>query len=94
MEMSLLLLIPGVGFFPVKNGEHYENKNIGDLIPVMVITKTKLALEKKYFLKPIFSFSVLALILYFSPHLHLVYSFIEIPESQILCLISSVAVRW
>lgn len=58
----------------------------------MVITKTKLALEKNYFLKLIFSFSVLALIVYFSPHLHLVYSFIEIPESQILCLISSVAV--
>lgn len=52
-------------FSSVKNGEQYENKTIGDLIPVMVITKTKLALEKIYFLKLIFSFSVLVLIVYF-----------------------------
>lgn len=53
----------------------------------MVITQTELALEKA-FLKLIFSFSVLVLIVYFSPHLHLVCSFIEIPESYSLCLIS------
>lgn len=40
--------------FPVQNGEHYENKNIWDLIPVMIITKSKPALEKIYFLKLIF----------------------------------------
>lgn len=88
MEICSVLLIPSEFSPPsVKNGEQYENKNIWDLIPVMVITKTKLALENIYFLKLIFSFSVLVLIAYFSSHLHLVYSFIEIPESHSLCLI-------
>lgn len=84
MEICSVLMIPSeFFFFPVKNGEHYENKNTGHLIPVMVITKTKLALENF-----IFSFSDLVLMVYFSPHLHLVYSFNEIPESHSLCLIS------
>lgn len=61
MEIDSVLLIPSkfLGVFSVKNGEHYESKNICDLIPVMVIIKTKLALEKIYFLRLIFSFSVL-----------------------------------
>lgn len=95
MEIYLVLLIPSelfFFFFSVKNGEHYERRNIGDLIPVMCITKTKPALQKIYFLKLIFSFSgfffFFLWIVYFSPHLHLVYSFIEISESHSLCLIS------
>lgn len=62
MEICSVLIIPSefllffFFFFLVKNGEHYENKNIWDLIPVMVITKTKLALEKPYFLIFCFGF--------------------------------------
>lgn len=89
MEVCSALLIPSefLFFFPVKNGEQYKNKNVVDLIPLMVITKTKLACEKFYFLKLIFSFSVLVLIAYFLPHLLLVYNS-EIPESHSLGLIS------
>lgn len=52
MEICSVLMIPSEFhfFFSVKNGEHYENKNFGHLIPVMAITKTKLALEKTYVL--------------------------------------------
>lgn len=56
---------------------------------MMVITKTELALEQNLFSQIyvlIFCFSFDRG--FFSPNLHLVYSFIEIPESHSLCLIS------
>lgn len=56
---------------------------MGDLISVMVVTKTKPSLEKAYFLKCMFSFPILK---------SLLDSFIEIPESHALFfLISYVA---